>query len=281
MKVPKFEQRTLEEIREHYDIEKDLADQLYNSMKEERQYLYTSLYNELFQRVPKHPMLTQKRSPKDQLRAIAGPLNLLKRFLHPSMIFLEVGPGDCSLAFNVARYVKKVYAVDVSHEITANHSQPNNFQLIISDGCSIPLAKNSVDLAYSNQLMEHLHPEDALEQLQNIYDVLIEGGVYICITPNRLSGPHDVSRYFDQIATGFHLKEYTISELADICKMAGFTKLQIMISVKRFVLPILLPVSPFKWLEAMLMRLPISASQRVSKWLPIRILLGFQLVATK
>lgn len=61
--------------------------------------------------------------------------------------------------------------------------------------------------------MEHLHPDDAYEQLQEIYNALIPGGIYICITPNRLSGPHDVSQYFDSIATGFHPKEYTTVEM--------------------------------------------------------------------
>jgi len=60
---------------------------------------------------------------------------------------------------------------------------PANFTLIISDGCSIPAQRNSVDVAYSNQLMEHLHPDDALEQVHNVLDVLKPGGVYICITP--------------------------------------------------------------------------------------------------
>ena len=38
-------------------------------------------------------------------------------------------------------------------------------------------------------------------------------GVYICITPNRVSGPHDVSRGFDEVATGFHMHEYTGREI--------------------------------------------------------------------
>jgi predicted SAM-dependent methyltransferase len=37
----------------------------------------------------------------------------------------------------------------------------------------------SVDLAYSNQLMEHLHPDDASEQLANVYRALKPGGVTV------------------------------------------------------------------------------------------------------
>jgi predicted SAM-dependent methyltransferase len=51
--------------------------------------------------------------------------------------------------------------------------------------------------------MEHLHPDDAFEQLKQIYTALTPGGLYICTTPNRLTGPHDVSKYFDETAAGF------------------------------------------------------------------------------
>jgi len=51
-------------------------------------------------------------------------------------------------------------------------------------------------------------------------------GIYICVTPNRLSGPHDISKYFDVTATRFHLKEYTNTELSDLFKEAGFLKVR-------------------------------------------------------
>jgi SAM-dependent methyltransferase len=70
--------------------------------------------------------------------------------------------------------------------------------------------------------MEHLHPDDALLQLTNVYRALAPGGVYICLTPNRLTGPHDISCYFDTVATGFHLKEYTASELIPLFRHVGF-----------------------------------------------------------
>jgi predicted SAM-dependent methyltransferase len=95
---------------------------------------------------------------------------------------------------------------------------------VLSDGVSVPVPPGSVNVAYSYQLMEHLHPEDAFEQLENIYAALAPGGLYICITPNRLSGPHDISYYFDNEATGFHLKEYTTWELSRLFKRAGFSQ---------------------------------------------------------
>ncbi len=94
---------------------------------------------------------------------------------------MEIGPGDCKISIEVAGLVKKVIAIDVSSEITKQIKTPDNFSLILSDGSSIPVAENSVDVAYSNQLMEHLHPDDAMKQLKNIVRALAPGGIYLCL----------------------------------------------------------------------------------------------------
>lgn len=227
IKIPATEKRNFQELKEHYEIEKELAGRLRNARKEERKQLYALLYDELFERVPHHPQLTRKRDSKDSRERVARQLRFLNNFLSPETIFLEVGSGDCSLALEVAKRVRKVYAVDVSKEITQNPDYPANFELIISDGCSIPVPENSVTVAYSDQLLEHLHPDDTIEQLQNAYKALTPGGVSICITPNRLSGPHDISKYFDKVATGFHLKEYTNTELINIYRKIGFSRVYI------------------------------------------------------
>ena len=54
--------RTKENIREHYDVEKELAHKLRNATKEERGKLYSSLYDELYRRVPHHPQLRKKNN---------------------------------------------------------------------------------------------------------------------------------------------------------------------------------------------------------------------------
>ena len=172
--------RTPEQIREPYEIENELANRLRHASKQERRYLYSTLYDELYRRVPLHPQLTRKKSPVETAQAVESQMTFLKPFLTEDSTFIEVGPGDCSLSYEVAKYVKKVYAVDVSDEITKALKAPANFQLIISDGCSIPVLHSSANVAYSDQLMEHLHPDDVFEQLQNIYNALAPGGIYIC-----------------------------------------------------------------------------------------------------
>jgi hypothetical protein len=95
------------------------------------------------------------------------------------MTLLEIGPGDCALSFEAAKSVRQVYAVDVDAVLSRNARPPANFRLFLSDGVSVPVPPG-VDFACSNQLMEHLHPEDACQQLCNIF----------AASPPLVPGPH-------------------------------------------------------------------------------------------
>ena len=225
MRISRSDSRTYEQIKRHYLIERELAGRLRSASRQERKHLYTSLYDEFTRRVPDHSQaLREKARPEKRTKRVLREVRFISRFLTEDASFLEIGAGDCAVSAEVSRSVAKVVAIDVSHEAAANSSYPANLEWIISDGISVPVPDNSVNVTYSNQLMEHLHPDDAIDQLQSIYQSLVTGGVYICSTPNRLSGPHDVSRYFDREPTGFHLKEYSSSELEELFGKVGFAK---------------------------------------------------------
>lgn len=273
------ESRTMQQLREHYEIEKELAGRLRHASKQERRHLYSALYDELYRRVPSHPQLTRKSSPLETMRAVSLEMKFLRPFVNRDIVFLEIGPGDCALSVEMTKLAKQVYAVDVSDEITKGLTRPPNFQLILSDGSSVPLPLNSIDVAYSNQLMEHLHPDDAYEQLQNIYNALIPGGAYVCITPNRLSGPHDISGYFDRVATGFHLKEYTTRELSALFGRVGFSDVKTYVGGKgRYVV---VPAALVVLGETVLQGLPGALREIIGRSLPFRWLLGVRLVGIK
>ena len=214
---------TMDEIRSLYELEKVLAARLRSANRLERRTLYQAVYEELYRQAPFHPMLTRKANRDDSLK-IRQSIACLHRLLRAGSTVLEVGAGDCRVAFEVAAHVGRVYGLEVSRTISDNAATPANFELLISDGIEIPLPNESVDLVFSDQLMEHLHPDDALEQLRNIAQVLKPGGAYVCITPHRLYGPTDVSKYFDDAATCFHLKEYTYRELDHALREAGFAR---------------------------------------------------------
>lgn len=272
--------RSAEQVREHYEVEKALAARLRAGSAEERKQLYPKLYDELFRRVPHHPLLTRKVSPAETRQLVRYQLNMLARLLGKDTTYLEVGPGDCALAFAVARRVRKSIGVDVSAELTLADRRPDNFELMLSDGTSIPVPPGSVDIAYSNQLMEHLHPDDARAQLINLSRALRVGGVYVCATSNRLTGPHDISRGFDTVATGFHLREYTWAELIDLFRGCGFEPVWIYSSVRGR--SFRMPRRPLLALERWLLRQPPQRAQALLKWPLMRKLIdNCRLVAVK
>lgn len=271
--------RTAEQIREHYDIERELAGRLRAAPRAERRVLYRALYDELFRRVPHHPQVTQKASPAAAAASVAHQLQFLRRFVSRDDAYLELGPGDCALAVAMCGIARQVVAVDVSDEITRDLAAPANFRLALSDGCSVPVEPGSITLAYSNQLMEHLHPDDAREQLANVARALAPGGRYVCVTPNRWSGPHDVSRHFDDVATGFHLHEYTMGELEALLRAAGFRRVTAWVGAKSLFVPV--PAAVLRAFEAMVAALPRGLRQRVGRGVPGRQILGLRVVAEK
>lgn len=277
----KGDDRPDDQIREHYLIEVALADQLRQSSKQERLpgKLYTILYDELYRRVPHHQQLTRKVSAEGTAKALKWQYGMVGRFLRKDAIFLEVGPGDCALSFKVAPLVEKVLAVDISSIVTEHAAVPSNFKLILSDGCAIPLPGNSVDVAYSNQLMEHLHPDDAREQLRHIYNVLKPGGRYICITPNKTNGPWDISYCCEETARGFHLKEYAMCELMEIFKSVGFRKLSAYAGARGYYARF--PISFVVWLEQQLSYFPFWIRRGIGRSLMFRAILGIRLVGEK
>jgi SAM-dependent methyltransferase len=263
-------------VLHHYTVERELADRLRNAPREQRQALYAEVYDELFQRVPFHPQLQWKDEPAQSRERVERQLKLLGRVLRPGITFLELGAGDCSLSAAVAPAARKVYAVEVSEEITKGLDLPGNVEVVISDGTSIPVPAGTVDIAYSNSLMEHLHPDDAEEQLANVFAALAPGGAYLCVTQDGLSGPHDVSRHFDRVATGFHLHEYTVRELAGLFRAVGFSRLDIYLGGHgRFVRS---PVSPISATERALEAMPYRLRKRAASLMPFRIirLVGFK-----
>jgi SAM-dependent methyltransferase len=272
--------RTPEQVIQHYEVERGLAGQLRLANAAERQTLYRAVYDELFRRVPHHPQLIRQDFSEAATRARTGwQVALLEKFTGPETVLLEVGAGDCAVTLQMCRRVKLGCAADVSRILPDSTPVPENFRLTIFDGLTLPLPAGSVDVAYSNQLMEHLHPDDAEAQLRSIHAALRPGGSYLCITPNHIGGPWDVSEYFDDAATGLHLKEYTFGELAALMRRVGFRRVQPLVGGRgrywRF------PMWPLLALERIMSWLPTELRFRMARRKVLRFFLGIRLVATK
>ena len=136
-----------------------------------------------------------------------------------------------------------------------------------------------MNVAYSHQVMEHVHPEDAIDQLRSIYECLQPGGMYLCIVPNRINGPHDISRYFDKVASGFHMKEYTTGELSRLFKSVGFSRVASYVGARGQYVRV--PQLALRVLEAVMAILPYGLRSRIGRSVPVRLLLEIRMVGWK
>ena len=272
--LPTTDPRDMESIRAHYEFEKILAARLRNADRSERRSLYTQLYDEYYSSIPDLPGQIAFR----RQRLLTRQERWLRPMLRPDMTFLELGAGPCDLGQLVAGRVARVYVLDVA--LQADMEQlPRNCEFLLSDGTSVPAPPESVDLAYSHQMMEHLHPDDAQEQLRNIYRALKPGGYYFCATPNRLSGPWDISRSFDDVATGFHLREYTCGELIELFRSVGFRDFRAHTGyqgVGFWAAPGLVQGT-----ERLVAACPPRWRKRFARLAPVRVLLNIKLLAQK
>src|SRR3954462_6951799 len=127
------ESRSPERLREHYLVERELADRVRNAPDwESRRAVFATMYDDLFARVPDHPRRAAKRADSAARESqIRWNLAQLAPYLRPGMTFLEVGAGDCALASRVAKDAKQVYAVDISDQVQGE--LPGNVKLVITD----------------------------------------------------------------------------------------------------------------------------------------------------
>lgn len=227
------DERSMERIYQHYLLERRLAAQLFNAPRSERAHVYGKVYSELFTSLPDHPQVTAARSTS----TIALDLHYINVALAPETRFLEVGCGDAQMSFAVAAKVLHAYGLDVTEELIQYKRAPRNFSFLRTQSTDIALPDDFIDIAYSNQLIEHLHPDDVEDQMKEIVRVLKPGGVYSCKTPSRITGPHDVSEYFDYTATGFHLCEYDYYSIRKLFRRCGFREIHFFVNARGLNIP--------------------------------------------
>lgn len=249
-------------LHEQCVFETTIAAQLRSADRAERATLYRQVYEAYAEAFPAALPTGANH------RTIMYELAFARRFVGPETIVAELGPGRCEFAAELAKDAGKIYGVDVSK--LAESTVAANFEFVQTDGIHIPLPDSSADVVISNQLMEHLHPDDAVDQLEEVRRVLRPGGRYICITPNRLSGPYDCSGYFDDLpcpvidgayqATGLHLKEYINEELIEIFRRAGLTTEAIFIGARGHYAAV--PAALMRLIERIMRLLPPTTRKR-------------------
>jgi SAM-dependent methyltransferase len=177
---------------------------------------------------------------------------------------LEFAPGDCEFSAAIAPKVGRVIGVDISDQRQTGRVWPANFELVVYDGYALPtIAPASVDVIFSDQLLEHLHPDDAAHHMRLCCGLLKPGGRYVLRTPHADSGPWDVSRYFCDEPEGFHLKEWTYREMREALLSAGFNGVVGAWNAREICQP--LPLAWFLGIEAIFSGLPKGIRRKLSR----------------
>jgi len=255
---------TLEQLRNQYKVEKTIAENLKRATRRERTRIYRVMYDELFKLVPYCSRLKRRENARQTELVNRTKLKLIERFVDKSRILVEFAPGDCTFANDICKRVKFVYGVDISDQRGEGFTKPVNFKLIIYDGYNVKMKEEYADIVFSDQLIEHLHPDDTQFHFQLVKRLLKPRGLYVFRTPHRFSGPHDVSRFFSDKAEGFHLKEWTFCEITKMLMDAEYSSWTTYWFAKG--IRIKLPYCYFLILENVLSILPKRIMKIVSKY---------------
>ena len=89
--------RTQQQLRNHYEIEKRIATQLKKANRSERKAIYSTMYEELFEKVPDHPRLQIRDNSRLSTISNKNKYDLVSKFITKDSLFVEFAPGDCNL----------------------------------------------------------------------------------------------------------------------------------------------------------------------------------------
>lgn len=217
-----------ENLVKAFEIEKEFH---YKILAEQNVLKRLTMYEEVYNKV--HPLYGTspiKNSSNDKI------VQLFKKEIENKSI-LEVGCGTGNFLFSVARRLKhqKLVGVDISEGVL-----PQNGSIeFVKDNIINFKAKEKYDIVFSSHLFEHIAPQDLDEHLKSIKYALNENGKLIIIMPNRLFGPHDVTKVIDNSGTnkvgalGTHLNESTYKETIALLKQYGFKNFKTVLPIPR------------------------------------------------
>ena len=212
--------------RHHWLVEQQLRKELLASSPADREDVTRDVYNRLFDEVPWHDANVADTGAEDAYEEhwfqLYGPLT------RPDDVLLDIGCGRGGLVNRFARAVSQGIGLDASDAMIAiaEQTKPANARFIVGNLLRPPLPPRSVDFVVSRQLIEHLHPDDVPGHLRAVFEILRPGGRFLIETPSVLTGPWDISRGFTDIASGFHLREYTNGEMGAMLRDAGFRRVR-------------------------------------------------------
>lgn len=213
-------------ILRHWELEKSLTKQLLASTDENRWETFDSCYSKLYSElwwINKFSGISHALTPA-KLFGI-WPILIGKV---PKKIY-EIGSGKGELISYLASIGYNCKGTEITQERGKIHvSDCSNLSWGISDGIHLNKFVNTetYDVVISNQVIEHIHPDDLIKHFLGVKSILKDEGRYIFTTPNKLEGPSDISKVFKcDKPMGMHLKEYSNKEIKKLLYNSGYDKI--------------------------------------------------------
>lgn len=215
----------IDHVRQHVELEGVLTDRLIASPAAERASMFEEAYTELYSKLP---WLAST--------GFSGGLEPWLMLMRPGAKVYEVGSGNGALARLLAKNGFNVTATEITekrgHGETA--AEPEGMHWQLTDGVHLDKFEEpeSYDYVISNQVAEHLHPEDILTHFRTARLLLKPEGSYIARTPHRRHGPQDLTRVFKLKNPVFmHLHEFTYREFDSICTECGYSRVRAIVNL--------------------------------------------------
>jgi SAM-dependent methyltransferase len=247
---------------EQVQIEADLAKRLLSAPEDDRRALYGDVYDEIFR------MHLSRDASKLDFGTSPMFLPFLLKLTCPGESILEIGCGAGSMAIELARAGRRVTGVDVSQVILdkarARSTGVAGVAFERVSGVALPYADQTFGAAYSIEVVEHLHENDAVAHFAEVRRVLRPGGRYWFLTPNGLAAGSASERFgvSVEVDADVHLRVWTYEELLPLLSGVGFRRLRVPFRVHR---ALFLPWLPLD-IMARAERTGSRALRRVLRW---------------
>ena len=218
---------TEEMILRHWELEKSLRKELLESNANERGDVFAACYSRLYSELEWLNRLTDSQRKESPAIRYATWLSVIGQ---PPQKIYEVGSGNGQLIGYLAQCGFECKGTEITRERGARWS-PKMANLFWGNSDGVHLEQfepvNHYDVVLTDQVIEHLHPDDLPRHFHGVAAILKQGGRYILSTPHVSVGPADLSRVFGlDKSAGMHLKEYDYRELSSLLKQAGFNPIK-------------------------------------------------------
>jgi malonyl-CoA O-methyltransferase len=146
-----------------------------------------------------------------QQRVRAELLERLRFFTLTPQTILDLGAGTChgSLALHRSYPRARVIALDIAPGMLKASPRPGwprrRFERVCADACALPLAARSVDLVYSNLMLQWCDRPDMV--FRELARVLKPGGVFVFASfgPDTL---HELRLAWESVDRGVHVSQF-------------------------------------------------------------------------